>query len=347
MAETKLPGTARISASAESVARLHTFALCFQRWCKTNSIDSVLPQPFAVQLAERVVQRCCELHVGATFNLRLRSKPESSATTCIYQVATKKDGRALELQLVRKNDTDTHLLDFEHNKLDSENGHWMAGSTYAKGLALPKLLGLRGGGVVETASRVIHDWFEARPNTLLRAGRAAIVRPSDLAGDGSCPSVPLCDAAKAALRENKTLLLVKGALDKVPLVEDPSMFVAGYIFREPLPEEQKAEDDAMKEKEKEKEQARAGGAEAKPSWPALHLRLESLIVAERLVRTYKHGSPDDGGTRKPYQGQVLEPTSRAALCYAEWRHDNGPPFTSDGMYDWQPHDVYAYAAGRW
>ena len=43
--------------ASKAVVRMQQLAeaRCFQRWCKTNSIDSVLPQPFAVQLAERVV----------------------------------------------------------------------------------------------------------------------------------------------------------------------------------------------------------------------------------------------------------------------------------------------------
>ena len=121
-------GTAAVSTSEESLASLQTFCLCFQRWASTNSINQVLPGPFAAQLADRVLTlSCCDLRVDALFNLRSQSRAESSATTVIFQFASKSDGKVLELQHVRKSDTDTHVLDLEHNRLNSERGRRLNG----------------------------------------------------------------------------------------------------------------------------------------------------------------------------------------------------------------------------
>ena len=172
---------------------------------------------------------------------------------------------------------------------------------------------------------------------MLRFGRAVLVRPSDLAE----PPVPLCDAARAALRENKTLLLMKGPLLKVPLVDAPPMFVAGYIFREPsLSPTHEAPSGCTRG-------ARTSG----------RLILEALIVAERLERIWRNASRP--GSHKRYEGQIVGRATSKITDETLWTTDdfmdqyrrgggNGEPFTSDGMFDWHPkNDVYEYGAGQW
>jgi hypothetical protein len=346
-----------VARSEPSLERVRAFALVFSRWTEETGRNHAVPQPFLDTLTELVVESEVKLRCGSSFYLRCKERRDSSATTLIYQFTAKSD-TTLVVSFVRANDTDTHEIDLEHGVVQSEHGHWMAGSRHHASKQ----------ACSGTAPRVLACWWDTLPSTLQRDGRARYVRPCDL----SAPPMALCDSARHELSSGRTLLLCVGALARVDaaccaLPNAHDLFVGGFIFRDATPAEQtRALDDAQLAAERcavELEAAaHASPAEAAGSHAAIdawcsswrappsggpddddplrgatpldkpQLVLHAVIVAERATRNARSSSG------------LFDGTSAGRPTY---RNDGLPVFTDDGVFDWQAHDVYLFGSGEW
>lgn len=274
-----------------------------------------------------------------------------------------KDAKGLMIELVRKNDTDVSVVNFTTSTVEVERGHWMAGSTHTTTALVDQpqpelrkiaMLSLR--APVPSGAEVLRSWFDEQPAAWLRSGRAVLVRPTDALRD---VPVHLCESARDALSSGRTLLLLRGALARIPLAGDrhgvTEMYVAGLILRDGAPCDEPVAVQPKTAEEAESDVA-ADAKAAIDDWCtwsrrlAPSLVLEAVIIAERLARVLSvyRGHGYDGRVlprADADRATVREEDAEAAESY-NLRNEGRDAFTPEGMFDWRPHDVYYYHEGR-